>query len=178
MKRIAMLILIFGAVALPASDPTGGLDDQAADADNTPLTSCEPEAMAKLNILLLSWDEEASICKIIRNSIGRSPSVRLSRALCKAIIGMQLNGNKDKPKDIAYQLMNIIEARGQEKNDKSIYSTFETVMKIFIGSEGDVTPKDLNINLRSAGPIAKTLSDDGLMSMAALIQEDKKSRGE
>lgn len=86
--------------------------------------------------------------------------------------------DKESPKDIAYQMMNIVEARGQEEDDKAIYDTFNTVAQIFNGTEGHVTPKDLNIFLRSAGPIAKTLSDDGLISMATVIWEDKKDRGE
>ena len=136
------------------------------------------EEMEKLRMNLLSWDDEAAVCKTMRSSIGRFPTVRLARALCKVIIVMQMNGSKDKPKDIAYQMMNIVEARGQERNDKAIYSTFDTVTKIFNGSEGHVTPRDLNVFLRSTGPMAKTLSDEGLMHMAAVIQEDKKGRGE
>ena len=177
MNRLFALLLTSAAIAFAAyADQTD--KDKAADTDETTLTSFEPEELEKLRVNWLSWDDEAAVCKTMRSSMGRFPTVRLARAMCKAIAGMQLNGNKDKPKDIAYQMMNIIEARGQEKNGKAIYSTFETVMKIFIGSEGHVTPKDLNIFLRSAGPMAKTLSDDGLMSMAALIQEDKKGRGE
>ena len=153
--------------------------DKAADVDQSPLSSCEMSEMAKLRVDVLSYADEAAVCRAMQSGMGRLPSVALARAMCKTIAIMQaVYGDKDSPKDVAYQMMNIVEARGQEKDDKAIHDTFNTVAQIFGGTEGHVTPKDLNICLRSAGPIAKTLNDDFLMNMATLIWEDKKSRGE
>ena len=152
--------------------------DTAADTDQTLIKSLDTSEMAKLRIDTLSFSDEAAVCNVMRTSFGRFPSVALARALCKAIVVMQVAGeSREKAKDIAYQMMNIVEARGQ-KDDKAIYGTFDTVTKIFNGTGGHVTPKDLNVFLRSAGPMAKTLSDDGLISMATVIWEEKKDRGE
>jgi hypothetical protein len=53
------------------------------------------------------------------------------------------------------------------------------VWKIFSGTDGHATPRDLNIKLRSAGARAHTLSDDELISMATtVIWEQKKANGE
>jgi hypothetical protein len=73
--------------------------------------------------------------------------------------------------------MNVVEARGQVANDKAIDGSLEAIQKIFSGSQGHVTPNDLNVFLMSAGPMARTLSDDGLLRMAAVIWEEKKANG-
>jgi hypothetical protein len=171
---IAAAVLVSGLCISSAQTAA----DEAADTDQTLIRSYEPSEMAKLRIDTLSFTDEAAICKVMRSSLGRFPSVALARALCKAIVVMQVAGDsREKAKDIAYQMMNIVEARGQ-KDDKAIYGTFNTVTKIHNGTGGHVTPKDLNVFLRSAGPMAKTLSDDGLISMATLIWEEKKDRGD
>jgi len=90
---------------------------------------------------------------------------------------MSIRGVQDAEPEIAYQLMNIVEARGITNPDR-IMSTFDTVWKIFDGTNGHVTPRDLNITLRSSGPAAHALSDNGLISIGALIWEQKKAAGE
>jgi hypothetical protein len=91
---------------------------------------------------------------------------------------MSIHGFKGSVPDVAYQLMNIVEARGI-KNPDRIMNTFDTVWKIFSGTDGHVTPRDLNIKLRSAGARAHTLSDDELISTATtVIWEQKKANGE
>jgi hypothetical protein len=42
-------------------------------------------------------------------------------------------------------MMNIVEARGQLHNDTAIADSMETITKIFNGTQGHVTPKDINI---------------------------------
>ena len=173
--HIALLIL---AAAVPTLYGNEAAADKAADEDQTPLTSFGVAEMAKLRVDALSFTEEVAVCKRMRAALGRFPSVALARGLAKAIVVMQMNGSKDKPDSLAYQMMQIAEARGQLKDDKAIYKTFDTVTKVFNGTRGDVTPRDLNVFLRSAGPMAKTLSEDGLISVATVIWEEKRSGGE
>ena len=89
---------------------------------------------------------------------------------------MNIHGLQVSEREIAYQLMNIVEARRITNPDR-ILATFDTVWKIFDGTDGHVTPSDLNIMLRSSGPMARTLSDDGLISMGAVLWEQKKALG-
>jgi hypothetical protein len=163
-------------VANPAASNDAA--NKAADVNQSALTSCDWQDMEKQRLNILSWTDEADVCTTMQSSLGRFPSVALARELSKAIFVMQASGDTGAPKDIAYQMMNIVEARDQVENDKAIASTFETVTKIFNGTQGHVTPKDLNVNLRSSGPMAKTMSDDGLIGFATIIWEDKKTRGE
>jgi hypothetical protein len=177
MKTTLLLATAFCVSFLFSNASQAGVDD-AADIDQTLITSFASTEMAKLRIDELSFSDEAAVCKAMRSSLGRFPSVALARTLCKCIVVMQVTGSREKAKDIAYQMMNIVEARGQENDDKAIHRTFDTVTQIFNGSDGHVTPKDVNVCLRSAGGLAKTLSDDGLITMATLIWEQKKDHGE
>lgn len=152
--------------------------EKEMDSDSSPLSSCDWHDMEKQGLNILAWTDEAIVCSTMKATMGRMPSLSLARGLSKVIFVMHGQGKESEPKDIAYQIMMVVEARGKEKDDKAIYSTFDTVFKIFNGSEGHVAPKDLNVFLRNSGPMAKTISDEGLMSMAALIWEDKKKRGE
>jgi hypothetical protein len=74
--------------------------------------------------------------------------------------------------------MNIVEARGQTDKDDAMYDTFNVVFKIYNGSTGHVTPRDVSMALRAIAPEqAQKISDDGLYSLSAVIQEEKKANG-
>ncbi|MFO1431195.1 MAG: hypothetical protein U1F76_13815 [Candidatus Competibacteraceae bacterium] len=182
MKNINLAVSLVATFLLTAcngeTDQERKAKDKAADANQSPVISCDWQDMYKQRLNVLSWADEADVCITMQAALGRMPSVALVRKLSKAIFVMQVYGSKETAKDIAYQMMNIVEAREKEKSDKMIDSTFETVTKIFNITQGHVTPKDINILLRSAGPMAKTLSEDGIVSMAAIIWENKKAYGE
>jgi hypothetical protein len=60
-----------------------------------------------------------------------------------------------------------------------MYDTFNVVFKIYNGSMGHVTPRDVNMALRAMAPAqAQKISDDGLYTLAAVILEEKKANGE
>lgn len=182
MIRISVAVPLLLAALLVAcsgeSDQERQTRDKLADTDQSPVTSCNWENMEKQRINLLSYVDEADVCNTIQSTLGNPPSVALTRRLSKAIFIMQVNGSKDTAKEVAYQIMSVVEARGQTQNEKAIEGSIETVFKIFNGTQGHVTPKDVNVFLRNAGPMAKTLNDDGLIGMAAIIWEEKKAHGE
>lgn len=182
MKNINLATTLFAISLLSGcideSEQEQEAKDKIADANYSPVSSCNWEDMDKQGLNVLSSIDEADVCNTMQTFLNRSPSVALVRHLSKVIFIMEASGSKDSPKDIAYQIMNIVEARGQDKDDKKIENTFETVTKIFNSTLGHVTPKDIYISLISSGQMAHTLSDDGLISMASLIWEDKKAHGE
>ena len=134
--------------------------------------------MSVLALDTLSHDDEATICQAIQQSIGRVPSARIAKELAMAVSNMQMKGDKTPVGDEAYQYMNIVEARGQTADDAKMYDTFNVVFKIFSGTMGHVTPRDINMTLRAMAPEqARKISDDGLYEFAAVIQEQKKAEG-
>jgi hypothetical protein len=140
---------------------------------------CESAQMDAQGVAHVSWKDAEQICNVMAASLGHQPSIRLLQTMDKMMFGFKLQGFNDSPKEIAYQVMNVIEERGQVNgDDESMIRTMNIIFKCFNGSQGHVTPKDFNINLRAMGSHAADVSDDFLYTMSALIQEDKKSRGQ
>jgi hypothetical protein len=120
------------------------------------------------------------ICNEIRLTQGGiAPSSHFLVETAKATFVFRAHGYDVAPKDIAYQLMNIVEARGQADASEDVkFKTIEEVVKMYVGWNGHITPQDVNAFLRNAGESAHTLSDDGLTSMMAVVLQEKKEAGE
>jgi hypothetical protein len=151
--------------------------DEATDTAEVKSCSFEEMLSETKNILIVDANSASKICEMITKSLGHKPERNVFHAALMVTGLMNMRGLKDSEPDIAYQLMNIVEARHITSNDR-ILRTFDTVWKIFDGTSGHVTPRDLNMVLRRSGQSAHTLSDDGLISIGALIWEQKKAHGE
>ena len=84
------------------------------------------------------------------------------------------------PKDLvddAYQFMRVVECRGQLMNDADMFNTFNVIYKIYIGMEGRVTPRELNMILSSFGGQAKKMNDDEVYRSAAILSIRKQDSG-
>jgi hypothetical protein len=125
-------------------------------------------------ILIVSWSDGSKICELATKSLGRPIPVGVFRHLLKAAGVLHLKGAGETDK-ISYQLAEIIEARGIS-DPQRMKETIEIAFKAYTGSNGRVTPKDLNVAVRQSG-LGKTLSD-GLFGVAALISVQKRNNGE
>lgn len=152
--------------------------DVAADNNQSPVTSCDWNSMDDQGLNRLAQIDEADICSAMHSALGRMPSVALARKLSKVVFVFQVAGSQDSAKEISYQMMNIVEARGQLQNDTAIAESMETMTKIFNGTQGHVTLKDMNIALRGGGLNAHTIDENGLFTAATMIWEAKKANGE
>jgi hypothetical protein len=90
---------------------------------------------------------------------------------------MKVNNHTTNTSETAYQYMRIVESRGQLTNDVAMMNTFNVVFKINSGSNGRVTPRDLNRMLSDMGSTATRLSDDGLINLGAMISVQKREVG-
>jgi hypothetical protein len=72
--------------------------------------------------------------------------------------------------------MEIVDARGLSDPGR-MKDTLDIAYKAYVGSNGRVTPKDLNVMLRQSG-LGETISDQGLYGLAAMISVEKRNRGE
>jgi hypothetical protein len=154
-------------------------NDAAATPAHTTLTACAADQMDLLGVDSLSHADSATVCQTLQDSIGHVPSIRIAKGLSLAIAGMRMKGDKTPVADQAYQYTNIAEARGKTDSDDAIYNTFNVVFKIYGGSAGHVTPRDINVALRGMAPAqAQAMTDDGMYTLGAIIQEAKKANGE
>jgi hypothetical protein len=172
----AIGVIIAALAVLSACDSSS--NDAAAAPKHTTLTACDADQMDVLGVDTISHEDAATVCQTIQNSIGHVPSVRIAKELATALSAMQMKGDKTPIGDQAYQYMNIVEARGQTDKDDAMYDTFNVVFKIYNGSTGHVTPRDVNMALRAIAPEqAQKISADGLYGLGAVIQEEKKANG-
>jgi hypothetical protein len=152
--------------------------DKVADGNQSPVTSCDWNTMEDQRLNRVAWVDEADICSTMQSALGRMPSVALARKLSKVVFIFQVAGSKDSAKEISYQMMNIVEVRGQLQNDAAIADSMETITKIFSGSQGHVTPRDINVVLRGQGVNPRTIDEKGIFTLGAMIWEAKKANGE
>jgi hypothetical protein len=128
------------------------------------------------DILIVSWSAGSKICESATQSLGRPIPVGVFRYLLKAsssVLEHQGAGNTDK---VAYQIVELVEARGIT-DPQRMKDTFDIVVKAYTGSNGRVTPKDLNVAVRKSG-LGRKLSDDALFNLAAMISVQKRNNGE
>jgi hypothetical protein len=177
------LSIAFGAgvAALTACDPETPQEaealDRAADANQTPLKSCTYGGVDKLRMKYLSHNEQIDVCNTMQAALGRPSTVGLTRKMSSLAALMQMAGSKDTAREVTYQTMNVVQARGQIQDNSAIAGSLDTIYKIFSATQGHVTPRDLSILLRSSGPAAQTISDEGLARMAFVLWEEKKANG-
>lgn len=151
---------------------------QMLDNDTATVASCSYEGVREVTILSLSYADTSAICEKMAIRIGSNPSIRALRALSKAISIMAMKGKINDIADTAYQYMRVVESRGQLSNDLAMMNTLDVVFKVYFGSEGRVTPKDLNILLSNIGAGAEKLSDDGIYKLAAMLSVQKQDAGQ
>jgi hypothetical protein len=75
-------------------------------------------------------------------------------------------------------LYGVAETRAQIGDNDATNRTFNTVQKISTGTGGKVSIADIETMLRSLGSGAQQISDDGLVNLAAVIDQFKVSGGE
>lgn len=169
------LLLVNGAVL--AEDANAKAQQAALDASTEPVRSCEWREMPNVinGILIVSWVEASKICELANTSLGHPIPTGVFRRLLVASALLSLKGAGDKEK-VAYQLVEIIDARALSNPGRMI-DTVELAFKAYMGSNGRVTPKDINVALRQSGLGAK-LSDEGIISLSAMISVEKRKRGE
>jgi hypothetical protein len=159
-------------------DQTSALDDDPRDHDATAIPDCSTKLVWEKGLAELSTADQVDVCTVAMRSFEHPPSVRLLRRLLKAVTVLTSRFPEHTPKDVAYQIASIIEARGHSGDEHQMASTIDTVFKIATLSDGHVSLTDLNVELRAAGDVARTMSDEGLIGFAALVWEFKRAQGE
>ena len=184
-RRFAVCILLASFITgcggsnvpIGESDAEKEARDKAADQDQTPLKSCSSKDMDALRFTSVAHVDEAAICSTMESSLGHIPSIALVRHMAKAVFAYEVKGDKDSAQELTYQMMNIVEARGQQSNDAAIEESMETIFKIFNGTQGHVTPSDMNVALRNPSVHPRSLDEQEMFTLGAMVWEAKKANG-
>lgn len=161
-----------------SNDTPANSQDVVMDTNPSIISSCAYDSVTSVSISTLSYADTAAICKKMATRIGSNPSIQSLRMLSKAVSDMHIQDNQVDVVGTAYQYMRVVESRGQLNDDAAMMKTFDVIFKIYNGTEGRVTPKDLNILLSNMGNGATKLSDDGLINLAALLSVKKQDAGQ
>jgi hypothetical protein len=78
----------------------------------------------------------------------------------------------DDPKSIGKSLLSVVRVRGLGKDPARVVSTLDLVWRMTEASHGRVLPDKVSAFLRSSGPMAHTLSDEGIANLLPLIDSN------
>lgn len=175
---IGLIAIAVGAY-LPTEKSATEETANIADLDNSdePVQSCEWQKISPVmkGILIVDWSTGSKVCEQAVNSLGHSIPTKVFRFLLKAAGLLHVKGAGETDQ-IAHQIVEVIEARSLT-DPQRMKDTIDIVYKAYTGSNGRVTPKDLNVAVRQSG-MGPTLSDEGLYGVAALISVQKRNNGE
>jgi hypothetical protein len=175
---VGLIAIIIGA-SPPSEKSASEEPANIVDLNNSiePVRSCEWKNMSSVmkDILLVDWSTGSKICESATKSLGRPLPIGVFRMVLNAAGLLKVKGAGE-PDQIAYQIVEIIDARGLADAQR-MKDTIDIVFKAYTGSNGRVTPKYLNVAVRQSG-MGLTLSDEGLYSVAALISVQKRNSGE
>ena len=155
------------AAALALAVPHAARADSGAP---PPIIACSGlTADAKINAISMS--DAKTICRAMNLLDG----VRVEdvRTFSKAYVVLSNEGYEGSATDITNQLVEVVKLRGLYDKPDRWYSTLDLVVRAYQAWNGIVSPLDVVAFLASAGPMAKTLSDDGLTNMLAYLKERK-----
>ncbi|MFY9640502.1 MAG: hypothetical protein WA384_13890 [Rhodomicrobium sp.] len=150
---------------------------EVAEAERkTPITKCE-NLPYSASIETFTNSQTTVVCREMLRVL-EGVTVEDLKTFEKAVYLLSAKGYKtDAYKQIAAELVDIIRLRGLYDHEPRWKPTIEVVWKSFSAFNGVVTPADVELFLSSAGPMAKTLSDDGLLSMI-IVMKRQYQRGE
>jgi hypothetical protein len=148
----------------------GALLQPVAQADEL-ISTCErlPSGTA---IEVFTIKEASDVCREVLRVLDR-PTVTDLQKFQKASYLLQRQGYKKDYASIAAELVDIIRLRGLYDKQDRWSPTIDLVYKSYVAFNGIVSPQEVIDFLNGAGPMAKTLSDDGLRNMIILMKQQR-----
>ena len=131
-------------------------------------TKCMPETYGTSKVRELSQRQNQSLCESAERGLRTVVSPRMFAKIALASYLINKNGGENID-DLAFQLASMVRLRGQSQQIEAAEGTVEIGWKAFNGTNGRVTPRKLVAFLLNSPDLAKTLSDDGLIDIAALL---------
>lgn len=177
--RLMLLCFLCGlAITVSSCGDEPRLTPEQLDASVSPVADCDLYTMLEVmdGIPTVSGEEAVRLCNDMSTKFGIKPTTRALRANAKVASIISLaEGSAGRGNDVVTlgeTLNSIVLKRGQT-DPAAMFNTFELVLKSYQATNGDIHPEDILYFLASAGPMAKTLSDDGLINMIAVLHTQK-----
>jgi len=172
--RILACALPLIAAGCGKSEPPAPSPSASAEAVSPSRSLCDYDRAVQEDVKGISKADGRSICLTMGAALGHEPSAKTLTMVEKFLFGLRAtHAYAETPETFTRQLMTIIAARGQLENESAQIATMNIVAKCYNGSMGRVSIRDIAANLTAAGDAAKGISDDGMFSLCAMIQESK-----
>jgi hypothetical protein len=136
-----------------------------------PINTCEGLTSAAA-IEVFTRKEASEICREVLRVLDH-PTVADLQNFEKASYVLQRVGYKKGYATIAAELVDVIRLRGLYDKRDRWYPTIDLIVRTYQAYHGIVSPQDVVDFLSGAGPMAKTLSDDGLLNMIILMKQQR-----
>jgi hypothetical protein len=164
-------ILIGFALAL--SNVVAQAADADRDRDTTPVTKCE-ELPPSVSIEVMSPSDTTKICREMARVLEGIRHKDIT-SFEKAIYLLHRYDYEGDYPQITKELVEIIRLRGLYNKPDRWYDTNDLILRSWQAFNGVVGPRQVISFLRDAGPMAKTLSDDGLLKMIIFMKRQYQS---
>ena len=153
-----------------ASSQIENLSSHDLDSSAIEVPDCD-ETSRLISVETMSWDQTRAVCEAYSMKFAHNPQVRVLRRISKVSSLLSIDGLEDGDQtEVANSIMQIMQDRAQEQPDAQM-RTAEIIWKMESGWHGTVKISAIHAFLKSYGDGASKLSDDGLVSMAAIIKE-------
>ena len=142
------------------------------DAISTPIADCGPEAVRRATADMastVSADPQA-ICRHLAAVYSGPPQVRVLRSMLATVSIFAGADPQEEPRTLA-KLLIITHLRGRDQPEE-LLGTLAVVRRMVLDTHGKLTLDDLMAVLGSAGPLAHTMTDEGLLALGPMITGD------
>jgi hypothetical protein len=164
--------IVFVVAALALVSPAYAADDPA-DSDTTPVSACE-SLPHSVQLVVMSRSDTQKVCNVMLRVLEGVRNKDITQFSKYAYI-LQAKGYEKDRTQIVAELVEIIRLRGLYDKPDRWEKTNEISWRSFAAFHGVVTPADTIALLNGAGPMAKTLSDDGLRDMLIVMKRTYQS---
>jgi hypothetical protein len=140
--------------------------------DKTPVTQCDslPPSAA---IEVFSRSDAIPLCRQVLRVLEGTTIDDLRTFETAAYLFSAKGYESGQYAQIAAELVDIIRLRGLYDQEPRWRPTIDLAWKSYQAFNGIITPRDIVSFLRSSGPMAKTLSDDGLTTMIIVMKRQR-----
>ena len=161
----------------PPASPTPTTDNSqapptAAELDSLadPVSECSRKEVtrATADLIEMGSGDPLPVCRRLETWVGVPPQVQLLRSM---LVTTSLYARRDRPAAQARvmgQLLELAHLRGLS-TPEGLMRTLSLVRRMMMKTGGQAGPTELIAFLRASGPMAKTLSDEGILNLAWMI---------
>lgn len=178
---IVIGLIVVGVAAAFFATHDDSSTGSSSSSDNAPavatsIQTCDADdpGIRGATIEVMSWQDAADLCTVMYGAMAAYPTPAQLRSFEQTVYVLKSDGYTKANRDIGLEAMSFANDLGRMDGGTKMQSAFDDLVKIYKGTSGIVTPRDMIDLLRPMGQEqGSKLSDDGLFGLAAMVKEQK-----